>query len=59
MYSTVGFPAFTEWVVLWNCFLNDLNVNNTTVFNFYKKKTVREFYVRIHVTQESGDARLF
>ena len=24
------FPAFTEWVVLWYCFLNDLSVKNTS-----------------------------
>ena len=33
-----SFPAFTEWVVVWNCFLNDLIIKNTSLFNFYKKK---------------------
>ena len=35
-----SFPAFTERVVFWNYFLNDLSVENTSVFNFYKKKIV-------------------
>ena len=29
-----SFPAFTEWVVLRNCFLNDLSVKNTSLFNY-------------------------
>ena len=36
-----SFSAFTEWVVLWNCFLNDLIVKNKYLFNFYKKKIMR------------------
>ena len=47
-----SFPTFTEWVVLWKCFLNDLSVKNTFLFNFYKKKIVWEFDVRSHVTQD-------
>ena len=53
------FLAFTKWVVLRNCFLNDLTVKNESQFNFYKKKTVRQLDVRSHMTQGFGDARLF
>ena len=33
-----SFPVFTKWVVLWNCFLDDLSVKKTFLFNFFKKK---------------------
>ena len=52
------FPAFTDWVVLWNCFLNDLSVNNTPIFNFYKKKIVWKFDVRSHVVQDLEDTTM-
>ena len=46
--------------VLSNCFLNDFGVDNMSLFNFRKKKTVSQFDVRSHMTQDlSGDTRLF
>ena len=45
--------------MLSNCFLNDLTVNNRSLFNFYKKKTAWQFDVRSHVTEYLGDTRLF
>ena len=54
-----NFPAFTECVVLWNCFLNDLGVKSTSLFNFYKKEIVWKLGVRSHLTQDLGDTRLF
>ena len=46
-------------VVLLNCFVNDSNENNMCLFNFYKKRTARQFYIRSQVTQDLGDTRLF
>ena len=53
-----NFFAFTVRV-LWNCFLNDMVVKNTSLFNFYNKKIVWQFDLRSQVTQDLGDTRLF
>ena len=45
-------------VVLSNCFQNELSVKNRPLFNFYKK-TVWQFDVRSHVTQDLEDTLLF
>ena len=48
--SRSSFPAITKWVVLWNCFLNDLSVKNSSLFiNFYKKIIRWQVDVRRHV----------
>ena len=54
-----SFPVFTKWLVPWNFFLNGSSVQNTSLFNFCKKKIVRQFDVRSYVTQDIGDTRLF
>ena len=39
-------------VVLSNLFLNDLSVKDKSLFNFHKKKSVWQFDVRSHVSQD-------
>ena len=65
-YFNSNFKAFKlnknslQWYVLnRKSFLNDSTVTNTSLFNFDKKKIVRQFDVRSHVTQDIGDTRLF
>ena len=59
VFSRRSFPAFTEWMVLWNHFLDYLSVKNTSLFNFFKRKIVWQFDVRSNVTQDLGNTRLF
>ena len=39
-------------MALSNCFLNDLSVNNMSLFNFHKNKTVWQSDVRSHGTPD-------
>ena len=41
MYLAVEAFLYSQCVVLWNSFMNDLSVKNISLFSFYKKKIVR------------------
>ena len=67
MYLTVEFFLHSSmehgsgsgciYLMFWYCFLNDLSVRNTFL-TFIKKKTVWQFDVRNHVTQDSEIASI-